>query len=71
MFMPTYMYAGRYVGTMYLKDRDLLTWLVLVVVEKPFVKTSAAADKLIELAKAKGKILTVFHSTSKTLTTYM
>jgi predicted dehydrogenase len=33
-----------------------------VVVEKPFTTTSAAADKLIALAKAKGKLLTVFQS---------
>lgn len=33
-----------------------------VVVEKPFVNTSAEADRLIALAKEKGKILTVFHS---------
>lgn len=35
---------------------------VVVVVEKPFVKTSAEADRLIALAKEKGVILTVFHS---------
>lgn len=33
-----------------------------VVVEKPFVPTSAEADMLIALAKEKRKILTVFHS---------
>ncbi|KAK3905773.1 hypothetical protein C8A05DRAFT_12437 [Staphylotrichum tortipilum] len=33
-----------------------------VVVEKPFVKTSAEADRLIALANEKGKILTVFHN---------
>ncbi|KAK4240454.1 hypothetical protein C8A03DRAFT_42067 [Achaetomium macrosporum] len=33
-----------------------------VVVEKPFVPTSAEADRLIALAKEKGKILTVFHN---------
>ncbi|KAK4041441.1 hypothetical protein C8A01DRAFT_14804 [Parachaetomium inaequale] len=33
-----------------------------VVVEKPFVNTSAEADRLIALAKAKGVILTVFHN---------
>ncbi|KAL2157985.1 hypothetical protein VTH06DRAFT_4794 [Thermothelomyces fergusii] len=33
-----------------------------VVVEKPFVETSAEADRLIALAKEKGKILTVFHN---------
>jgi predicted dehydrogenase len=33
-----------------------------VVVEKPFVPTSAEADRLIALAKEKGKILTVFQS---------
>lgn len=33
-----------------------------VVVEKPFVNSSAEADKCIELAKQKGKILTVFHN---------
>lgn len=33
-----------------------------VVVEKPFVTSSAEADRLIALAKEKGKILTVFHS---------
>ncbi len=38
--------------------------MTVVVVEKPFVKTSAEADKLIALAKEKGKILTVFHSES-------
>jgi len=34
----------------------------LVVVEKPFVTSSAKADELIQLAKEKNKILTVFHS---------
>ncbi|KAL2125005.1 hypothetical protein VTJ04DRAFT_1370 [Mycothermus thermophilus] len=33
-----------------------------VVVEKPFVATSAEADKLIALAQEKGKILTVYHN---------
>ncbi|AEO53677.1 hypothetical protein MYCTH_2295344 [Thermothelomyces thermophilus ATCC 42464] len=33
-----------------------------VVVEKPFVNTSAEADRLIALAREKGKILTVFHN---------
>ncbi|KAL2021629.1 hypothetical protein VTK56DRAFT_6982 [Thermocarpiscus australiensis] len=33
-----------------------------VVVEKPFVPTSAEADRLIALAGEKGKILTVFHN---------
>ncbi|KAL2132601.1 hypothetical protein VTI74DRAFT_3591 [Chaetomium olivicolor] len=33
-----------------------------VVVEKPFVTSSAEADRLIALAKEKGKILTVFHN---------
>lgn len=33
-----------------------------MVVEKPFVNTSAEADRLIALAKEKGKILTVFQS---------
>lgn len=33
-----------------------------VVVEKPFVTTSAEADRLIALAKEKGVILTVFQS---------
>ncbi|KAL2255655.1 hypothetical protein VTK26DRAFT_2938 [Humicola hyalothermophila] len=33
-----------------------------VVVEKPFVATSAEADRLIALAKEKGRILTVFHN---------
>ncbi|KAJ9150626.1 Scyllo-inositol 2-dehydrogenase (NADP(+)) [Coniochaeta hoffmannii] len=33
-----------------------------VVVEKPFTTTSAAADKLIALAKEKGKLLTVFQN---------
>jgi predicted dehydrogenase len=36
--------------------------LTAVVVEKPFVNTSAEADRLIALAKEKGKILTVFQS---------
>jgi predicted dehydrogenase len=35
-----------------------------VVVEKPFVTSSAEADKLIALSKEKGKVLTVFHSQS-------
>jgi predicted dehydrogenase len=35
-----------------------------VVTEKPFVTTSAEADRLIALAAEKGKILTVFHSQS-------
>ena len=35
---------------------------VTVVVEKHFVDTSAEADRLITLAKEKGKILTVFQS---------
>jgi predicted dehydrogenase len=35
---------------------------LIVVVEKPFVTTSAEADRLIDLAKSKGKVLTVFHS---------
>jgi predicted dehydrogenase len=43
-----------------------MLWLTVtdseVVVEKPFVPTSAEADRLIALAKEKGKILTVFHS---------
>jgi hypothetical protein len=43
------------------KSADSLT---IVVVEKPFVTTSEKADELIALAKEKGKILTVFHSTS-------
>lgn len=34
----------------------------VVVVEKPFTNTSAAAEKLIALAKEKGKVLTVFQS---------
>lgn len=38
-----------------------------VVVEKPFVNTSAEADRFIALAKEKGKILTVFHSTQRAL----
>lgn len=38
--------------------------IVTVVVEKPFVTTSKEADRLIELAKAQGKVLTVFHSES-------
>ncbi|CAI4218711.1 unnamed protein product [Parascedosporium putredinis] len=33
-----------------------------VVVEKPFLKTSAKADELIQLAKEKGKVLTVFQN---------
>ncbi|KAK5651532.1 hypothetical protein OQA88_11986 [Cercophora sp. LCS_1] len=33
-----------------------------VVVEKPFVNTSAEADRLIALSKAQGKILTVFQN---------
>ncbi|KAJ0361131.1 hypothetical protein COL26b_013816 [Colletotrichum chrysophilum] len=33
-----------------------------VVVEKPFVPTSAIADRLIQLATEKNKILTVFHN---------
>ncbi|KAK4116850.1 NAD(P)-binding protein [Canariomyces notabilis] len=33
-----------------------------VAVEKPFVTSSAEADRLIALAKEKGKILTVFHN---------
>ncbi|SPQ18383.1 e7dee994-338e-460b-b76b-391a4ad60ef8 [Thermothielavioides terrestris] len=33
-----------------------------VVVEKPFVETSAEADRLIALAKEKGRILTVFQN---------
>ncbi|PKS12751.1 hypothetical protein jhhlp_000961 [Lomentospora prolificans] len=33
-----------------------------VVVEKPFLKTSAKADELIQLAKEKNKILTVFQN---------
>ncbi|KXX79434.1 scyllo-inositol 2-dehydrogenase (NADP(+)) [Madurella mycetomatis] len=33
-----------------------------VVVEKPFATSSAEADRLIALAKEKGKILTVFHN---------
>ncbi|KAH8899942.1 oxidoreductase [Thozetella sp. PMI_491] len=33
-----------------------------VVVEKPFVNTSAAANRLIKLAKEKGKLLTAFHN---------
>ncbi|KAL2166012.1 hypothetical protein VTG60DRAFT_3447 [Thermothelomyces hinnuleus] len=33
-----------------------------VVVEKPFVNTSAEADRLIALAREKDKILTVFHN---------
>lgn len=33
-----------------------------VVVEKPFVTTSSVADKLIALAKERGKVLTVFHN---------
>lgn len=36
--------------------------MTAVVVEKPFVNTSAEADRLIALAKEKGKILTVFQS---------
>jgi len=36
----------------------------IVVVEKPFVPTSDKAEKLVALAKEKGKVLTVFHSTS-------
>lgn len=35
---------------------------LLVVVEKPFVKTSEKANELIALAKEKNKVLTVFHS---------
>lgn len=35
-----------------------------VVVEKPFVTSSAEADRLIALQKETGKILTVFHSES-------
>lgn len=42
-------------------DQLTMSWLI-VVVEKPFVNTSAAADRLIALAKEKGKVLTVFHS---------
>lgn len=41
------------------QETDMLT---AVVVEKPFVNTSAEADRLIALAKEKGKILTVFQS---------
>jgi predicted dehydrogenase len=41
-----------------------------VVVEKPFVATSSDADELIELAKAQGKVLTVFHSTRLALRYY-
>lgn len=33
-----------------------------MVIEKPFTITSAEADKLIALAKEKGKILTCFQS---------
>jgi predicted dehydrogenase len=33
-----------------------------VVVEKPFTDTSDVADKLIALAKTKGKLLSVFQS---------
>ncbi|KAJ3044994.1 hypothetical protein HDV00_012414 [Rhizophlyctis rosea] len=33
-----------------------------VVVEKPFLNTSEAADRLINLAKAKGTVLTAFHN---------
>lgn len=40
----------------------------IVVVEKPFVKTSEKADELIALAKEKNKVLTVFHSRSPTPT---
>lgn len=35
--------------------------------KKPFVNTSAAAQKLIDLAKAKGKVLTAFHSMCNSL----
>lgn len=34
----------------------------VVVVEKPFTNSSAAAERLIALAKEKGRILTVFQS---------
>jgi Oxidoreductase family, NAD-binding Rossmann fold len=35
---------------------------VLVVVEKPFTRTSEEADRVIALAKEKKRILTVFQS---------
>lgn len=35
---------------------------VSVIVEKPFVNSSAEADRCIALAKQQGKILTVFQS---------
>ena len=35
---------------------------IAVVIEKPFTVTSAEADKLIALAKEKGKILTVYQN---------
>jgi len=35
---------------------------VHVVVEKPFTPTSEECDELVELAKRRGKILTVYHS---------
>lgn len=35
---------------------------VAVVIEKPFTTTSEQADKLIALAKEKGKILTVYQN---------
>ena len=45
-----------------LERNNTYTEALPVVTEKPFVTTSAEADRLIALANEKGKILTVFHS---------
>lgn len=42
--------------------RDALNAGKHVVVEKPFTATSAEADELIQLAKEKNKVLSVFHN---------
>ncbi|HLU21424.1 MAG TPA: oxidoreductase [Bacillaceae bacterium] len=42
--------------------RDALNAGKHVVVEKPFTATAAEADELIELAKEKNKVLSVFHN---------
>jgi scyllo-inositol 2-dehydrogenase (NADP+) len=42
--------------------RDALLAGKHVVVEKPFTTTTAEADELIELARANGKVLSVFHN---------
>jgi len=45
-----------------MRDTQLTGHNIIVLVDKPFCPTTRECDELIDLAKSKNKILSIFHS---------